>query len=46
MSRMRGAVSPLPQYPFMAWCSVKKQGQTKKANYCDAEIFKKRPFKE
>jgi hypothetical protein len=27
-SRMRGAIPPLPQYAFMAWCSVKKaQGQ-------------------
>jgi hypothetical protein len=26
--RMHGAIPPLPQYPFMAWCSVKKiQGQ-------------------
>jgi hypothetical protein len=24
---MCGAVSPLPQYAFMAWCSVKAQGQ-------------------
>jgi hypothetical protein len=24
---MRGAVPPLPQYAFMAWCSVKAQGQ-------------------
>jgi hypothetical protein len=26
-SRMRGAIPPLPQYAFMAWCSVKAQGQ-------------------
>jgi len=27
-SRMRRAIPPLPQYAFMAWCSVKKaQGQ-------------------
>jgi hypothetical protein len=26
--RMGGAIIPLPQYEFMAWCSVKKaQGQ-------------------
>jgi hypothetical protein len=25
--RMRGAVLPLPQYAFMAWCSTKAQGQ-------------------
>jgi hypothetical protein len=25
-SRMRGAIPPLPQYSFMAWCSVKIQG--------------------
>jgi hypothetical protein len=25
--KMRGAISPLPQYAFMAWCSVKAQGQ-------------------
>jgi hypothetical protein len=24
---MRGAMPPLPQYAFMAWCSVKAQGQ-------------------
>jgi hypothetical protein len=24
---MRGAIPPLPQYAFMAWCSVKAQGQ-------------------
>jgi hypothetical protein len=24
---MRGAIPPLPQYVFMAWCSVKTQGQ-------------------
>jgi hypothetical protein len=24
---MSGAIPPLPQYPFMAWCSVKAQGQ-------------------
>jgi len=23
-SRMRGTKPPLPQYAFMAWCSVKK----------------------
>jgi len=23
-SRSRGAIIPLPQYAFMAWCSVKK----------------------
>jgi hypothetical protein len=22
---MRGAIPPLPQYDFMAWCSVKKK---------------------
>jgi hypothetical protein len=26
-SRMRGAVPPLPQYAFVAWCSIKAQGQ-------------------
>jgi hypothetical protein len=26
-SRMRGAIPPLPPYTFMAWCSVKAQGQ-------------------
>jgi hypothetical protein len=25
--RMSGAILPLPQYSFMAWCSVKAQGQ-------------------
>jgi hypothetical protein len=24
---MSGAIPPLPQYGFMAWCSVKAQGQ-------------------
>jgi hypothetical protein len=24
---MSGAIPPLPQYAFMAWCSVKGQGQ-------------------
>jgi len=24
---MNGAISPLPQYAFMAWCWVKTQGQ-------------------
>jgi hypothetical protein len=24
---MRGAITPLPQYAFMAWCSVTAQGQ-------------------
>jgi hypothetical protein len=24
---MRGAIPPLSQYAFMAWCSVKAQGQ-------------------
>jgi hypothetical protein len=24
---MPGAIPPLPQYNFMAWCSVKAQGQ-------------------
>jgi hypothetical protein len=24
---MRGAIHPLPQYAFIAWCSVKAQGQ-------------------
>jgi hypothetical protein len=24
---MRGAIPPFPQYVFMAWCSVKAQGQ-------------------
>jgi len=26
-SRMLGPTPPLPQYPFMAWYSVKAQGQ-------------------
>jgi len=25
-SRMRGDIPPLPQYAFMAWCSVKRKG--------------------
>jgi hypothetical protein len=25
---MRGAIHPLPQYAFMAWCSVKKSTGT------------------
>jgi len=32
-SRIRGAIPPLPQYAFIAWCSVKAQGQLyKEAN--------------
>jgi len=27
-SRMRGAILPLPQYVFMAWCLVKSTGTT------------------
>jgi hypothetical protein len=27
-SRMRGAINPLPQYAFMAWCLVKKRTET------------------
>jgi hypothetical protein len=27
-SKMHGAISPLPQYAFMAWCSVKSIGTT------------------
>jgi len=26
-SRMRGAIQPLPQYAFMAWCLVKYRGE-------------------
>jgi hypothetical protein len=26
-SRMHGAILPFPQYAFMAWCSIKSQGQ-------------------
>jgi hypothetical protein len=26
-SKMHGAIPPLSQYAFMAWCSVKAQGQ-------------------
>jgi len=26
-SKMRGAMPPLPKYAFMAWCSVKAEGQ-------------------
>jgi len=25
--RMSGAIPPLPQYTYMAWCSAKAQGQ-------------------
>jgi hypothetical protein len=25
---MRGAIHPLPQYAFMAWCSIKNQNST------------------
>jgi len=28
MSRMSGAIPPLPQYASMAWCSVKSKGTT------------------
>jgi len=27
LSRMSGAIPPLLQYAFMAWCSVKAQGE-------------------
>jgi hypothetical protein len=32
---MSGATPPLPQYAFMAWCSVKAQGQLYKDKYHD-----------
>jgi hypothetical protein len=39
---MSGALPPLPQYAFMAWCSVKAQGQLylyllplKRSDVCD-----------
>jgi hypothetical protein len=32
---MRGAILPLPQYAFMAWCSVKKStGTALPLGYC------------
>jgi hypothetical protein len=34
---MSGAIPPLPQYTFMAWCSVKAQGQLYLYLYCFQE---------
>jgi len=34
-SRVRGAILPLPQYVFMAWCSFKTQGHIYLHNYDD-----------
>jgi hypothetical protein len=46
---MRGAIHPLPQYAFMAWCLVKAQGQLyfyvnfiNYENYLWGKIFKLR----
>jgi len=33
---MHGAIPPLPQYAFMAWCSVKAQGQP---NFFTLQVF-------
>jgi len=35
---MRGAVHPLPQYAFMAWCSVKVQATYMKF-FCKNKFF-------
>jgi hypothetical protein len=40
--RMRGAIPPLSQYAFMAWCSVKAQGQL--YLYLFIPCFKKSSF--
>jgi hypothetical protein len=32
-SRMRGVIPPLPQYAFLAWCSVKVQGKIYLTSY-------------
>jgi hypothetical protein len=31
---MRGVIPPLPQYAFMAWCSVKKSTGIQCVQYC------------
>jgi hypothetical protein len=36
---MSVTVSPLPQYAFMAWCSVKAQGQLYLYLYLDPETL-------
>jgi hypothetical protein len=36
---MSGAIPPLPQYAFMAWCSVKAQGQLYLYFYSTASVF-------
>jgi hypothetical protein len=36
---MSGAIPPLPQYAFMAWCSVEAQGQLYLLLYCP-QVFK------
>jgi hypothetical protein len=44
---MSGAISPLPQYAFMAWCSVKAQGQLYLLPYLYRQLpfIKNYPFK-
>jgi hypothetical protein len=37
---MRGAIPPLPEYVFMAWCLVKAEGQFA------FEVNRKRKFKK
>jgi hypothetical protein len=37
-SRMRGTLSPLPQYAFIAWCSVKATGTTLPFTYTGVRV--------
>jgi len=43
---MRGAMSPLSQYDFMAWCLIKHRDTFDLYNFCgpDAEVIFSRPF--
>jgi len=38
-SKMHGAIAPLLQYAFMAWCSVKKQHRDKYYLYLSFFIY-------
>jgi hypothetical protein len=39
MSRMRGAIPPLPHYAFMTWCSVTAQGQLYLYLYLELYVY-------
>jgi hypothetical protein len=42
---MSGAIPPLPQYAFMAWCSVKAQGQLYFYLFNSAVLLREHVFK-